>query len=184
MLTLGIPAGAPMALMLAALMIQGITAGPQLMTQHADLFWGVIASMFIGNAMLLILNLPLVGIWIRLLAVPYRYLYPIVLVCCCIGVYSVNNSAFDVLFAAGVCLIGFLFVKLGCSPAPLILGLILEPMLEENFRRALLISRGDISVFVTQPISAVILVATVALMIVFCAPALRRKATQGLEVAD
>ena len=181
MLTLGIPAGAPMALMLAALMIQGITAGPQLMTQHADLFWGVIASMFIGNAMLLILNLPLVGIWIRLLAVPYRFLYPLVLVCCCIGVYSVNNSAFDVLFAAGVSLIGFLFVKLQCSPAPLILGLILEPMLEDNFRRALLISRGDVSVFVTSPISAVILLATIGLMVVFCAPALRRKATQGME---
>ncbi len=184
MLTLGIPAGAPMALMLAALMIQGITAGPQLMTQHADLFWGVIASMFIGNSMLLVLNLPLVGIWIRLLAVPYRFLYPVVLVCCCIGVYSVNNSAFDVLFAAGVSLIGYLFVQLRCSPAPLILGLILEPMLEENFRRALLISRGDISVFVTQPISLAILVSTVALMVVFCAPALRRKATQALEIAD
>jgi TctA family transporter len=179
MLTLGIPAGAPMALMLAALMIQGITAGPQLMTQHADLFWGVIASMFIGNAMLLVLNLPLVGVWIRLLAVPYRFLYPLVLVCCCIGVYSVNNSAFDVLFAAGVSVVGFLFVKLGCSPAPLILGLILEPMLEENFRRALLISRGDVSVFVTQPISLAILLATVALLVVFCAPTLRRKAMQG-----
>ncbi len=184
MLTLGIPAGAPMALMLAALMIQGITAGPQLMTQHADLFWGVIASMFIGNAMLLILNLPLVGIWIRLLAVPYRFLYPLVLVCCCIGVYSVNNSTFDVLFAAGVCLVGFLFVKLQCSPAPLILGLILEPMLEDNFRRALLISRGDISVFVTQPISLAILLATIGLMVVFCAPALRRSATHGVEIVD
>ncbi|HLI20736.1 MAG TPA: tripartite tricarboxylate transporter permease [Stellaceae bacterium] len=179
MLTLGIPAGAPMALMLAALMIQGITAGPQLMTQHADLFWGVIASMFIGNAMLLVLNLPLVGIWIRLLAVPYRFLYPLVLVCCSVGVYSVNNSTFDVLFAAGVSLIGFLFVRLGCSPAPLILGLILEPMLEDNFRRALLISRGDASVFVTRPISLGILIATAALLVVFCAPALRRKAMQG-----
>lgn len=179
MLTLGIPAGAPMALMLAALMIQGITAGPQLMTQHADLFWGVIASMFIGNAMLLVLNLPLVGVWIRLLAVPYRFLYPLVLVCCSVGVYSVNNSTFDVLFAAGVSLIGFLFVRLGCSPAPLILGLILEPMLEENFRRALLISRGDAWVFVTRPISLGILMATVALLVIFCAPALRRKAMQG-----
>jgi TctA family transporter len=184
MLTLGIPAGAPMALMLAALMIQGVTAGPQLMTQHADLFWGVIASMFIGNAMLLILNLPLVGIWIRLLAVPYRFLYPLVLVCCCIGVYSVNNSPFDVLFAAGVSVVGYLFVKLDCSPAPLILGLILEPMLEDNFRRALLISRGDATVFVTRPISLMILLATIGLVIVFCAPALRRKATHGVEVVD
>ncbi len=184
MLTLGIPAGAPMALMLAALMIQGVTAGPQLMTQHADLFWGVIASMFIGNAMLLILNLPLVGIWIRLLAVPYRFLYPLVLVCCCIGVYSVNNSAFDVLFAAGVCLIGFLFLKLRCSPAPLILGLILEPMLEDNFRRALLISRGDVSVFITHPISAAILLATIGLMVVFCAPSLRRRASPEIEAAE
>lgn len=179
MLTLGIPAGAPMALMLAALMIQGITAGPQLMTQHANLFWGVVASMFVGNAMLLVLNLPLVGIWIRLLAVPYRFLYPLVLVCCCIGVYSINNSAFDVLFAASVSIIGYLFVRLNCSPAPLILGLILEPMLEENFRRALLISRGDMSVFIDRPISLGILLATAALLIVFTAPALRRKAMQG-----
>jgi TctA family transporter len=111
--------------------------------------------------------------------VPYRYLYPLVLVCCCIGVYSVNNSAFDVMFAAGVSLVGYLFVKLKCSPAPLILGLILEPMLEENFRRALLISRGDVSVFVTQPISLAILLATVGLLVVFCAPALRRRAMQG-----
>lgn len=179
MLTLGIPAGAPMALMLAALMIQGITAGPQLMTQHANLFWGVVASMFVGNAMLLVLNLPLVGIWIRLLNVPYRFLYPLVLVCCCIGVYSINNSAFDVMFAAAVSIIGYLFVRLNCSPAPLILGLILEPMLEENFRRALLISRGKMSVFIDRPISLGILLATAGLLVVFTAPALRRKAMQG-----
>ena len=179
MMTLGIPAGAAMALMLAALTIQGVTAGPQLMTKHAELFWGVIASMWIGNLMLLVLNLPLVGVWIRLLAVPYRYLYPVVLVCCCIGVYSVANSSFDVVLAAGLGLIGFGFHKLGCPPAPLVLGFILEPMLEENFRRALLLARGDFSIFVTRPISLAILVASAALLVVFCAPAMRRRAAGG-----
>jgi putative tricarboxylic transport membrane protein len=175
MMTLGIPAGAAMALMLAALTIQGVTAGPQLMTKHADLFWGVIASMWIGNLMLLVLNLPLVGVWIRLLAVPYRYLYPVVLVCCCIGTYSVANSAFDVMLAAGLGLVGFAFHKLGCPPAPLVLGFILEPMLEENFRRSLLLARGDLSIFVTRPISLAILVAAAVLLAVFCAPAIRRQ---------
>jgi TctA family transporter len=173
MMTLGIPAGAAMALMLAALTIQGVTAGPQLMTKHADLFWGVIASMWIGNLMLLVLNLPLVGVWIRLLAVPYRYLYPVVLVCCCIGTYSVANSAFDVMLAAGLGLVGFAFHKLGCPPAPLVLGFILEPMLEENFRRSLLLARGDLSIFVTRPISLAILIAAGVLLAVFCAPAIR-----------
>jgi putative tricarboxylic transport membrane protein len=175
MMTLGIPAGAAMALMLAALTIQGVTAGPQLMTKHADLFWGVIASMWIGNLMLLVLNLPLVGVWIRVLAVPYRYLYPVVLVCCCIGTYSVANSAFDVMLAAGLGLVGFAFHKLGCPPAPLVLGFILEPMFEENFRRSLLLARGDLSIFVTRPISLAILVGAAVLLAVFCAPAIRRQ---------
>ena len=145
------------------------------MTKHADLFWGVIASMWIGNLMLLVLNLPLVGVWIRLLAVPYRYLYPVVLVCCCIGTYSVANSAFDVMLAAGLGLVGFAFHKLGCPPAPLVLGFILEPMLEENFRRSLLLARGDLSIFVTRPISLAILVGAAVLLAVFCAPAIRRQ---------
>ena len=157
MLTLGIPAGAPMALMLGALMIQGITPGPLVMIQHADLFWGSIASMWIGNAILLILNLPLVGIWVRLLTIPYRYLFPSIVVVCCIGAYSVRNSVFDVEAAAFFGLLGYLFHLLECPPAPLLLGFILGPIFENNLRRALLISRGNLMTFLSHPISAALL---------------------------
>jgi TctA family transporter len=174
MLTLGIPAGPAMALMLAALTIQGISAGPELISKHADLFWGVIASMWIGNLMLLVLNLPLIGIWIRLLAVPYRFLYPVVLMCCCVGIYTVQSSAADVIMAAVFGLVGLVFDKLRCPPAPLILGFILEPVLEENFRRAMLLARGDITTFVTRPISLGILLLSVALLFVFARPKARR----------
>jgi TctA family transporter len=157
MLTLGIPAGAPMALMLGALMIQGITPGPLVMVQHADLFWGTIASMWIGNAILLVLNLPMVGLWVRLLTIPYRLLYPAIVVFCCIGAYSVRNSVFDVETAAAFGVAGYVFHLLDCHPAPLILGFILGPIFEQNLRRGLLISQGDLLVFVTRPISAAIL---------------------------
>lgn len=167
MLTLGIPAGAAMALMLGALQIQGIAPGPQVMDTHPDLFWGVVASMWLGNMMLLVLNLPMIGLWIRLLRIPYRLLYPAILVFCCIGVYSVSNSAFDVVVAAIFGVVGMVFKKLDCSPAPLVLALVLAPMLEENFRRAMLISKGDPSVFVTHPISLGILVLTVFLAVFF-----------------
>jgi TctA family transporter len=163
MLTLGIPAGAAMALMLGALQIQGIAPGPQVMTDHPDLFWGVVASMWLGNLMLLVLNLPMIGIWIRLLGIPHRLLYPAILMFCCIGVYSVSNSAFDVVVAAIFGVVGVVFKMLDCSPAPLVLALVLAPMLEENFRRAMLISKGDPSVFVTHPVSLGILLLTVAL---------------------
>lgn len=165
MLTLGIPAGAAMALMLGALTIQGITPGPDIITEHADLFWGVVASMWIGNLMLLVLNLPLIGIWIRLLAIPYRLLYPAILVFCCIGVYSVANDAMDVITMTGFGVFGYVMLKLGCSPAPLVLGFILGPILEENLRRALVISRGDPSVFLTRPVSLGFLIAAAALLI-------------------
>ena len=186
MMTLGIPAGAAMALMLAALTIQGISAGPELISKHPDLFWGVIASMWIGNLMLLVLNLPLVGIWIRLLGLPYRFLYPVVLICCCVGTYSVSNSSTDVLLAAGFGAAGLLFHKLGCPPAPLILGFILEPVLEENFRRALLLARGNAAIFVTRPVSLLILLASAILLVMFCAPSLRRRTreTPVAEVAE
>lgn len=183
MLTLGIPAGAAMALMLAALTIKGVTAGPEMMSQHADLFWGIMASMLIGNLMLLVLNLPLIGIWIRLLAVPYRFLYPVVLVCCCIGTYIVATSTFDVFLAAVVGLIGVVLHKLDCQPAPLILGFILEPILEENFRRALVLSHGDLSIFITRPISAGILLATILLLLVSCTPAIRRRAVATVNAS-
>lgn len=164
MLTLGIPAGAPMALMLGALMIQGITPGPLIMVQHSDLFWGAIVSMWIGNAILLILNLPLVGIWVRLLTTPYRILYPAIIILCCIGAYSVHNSIFDVELAAIFGVAGYAFHLLECSPAALLLGFILSPIFEQNLRRALLISQGNFGVFLTRPVSAAVL-AVVALVV-------------------
>ena len=181
MLTLGIPAGAAMALMLGALMIQGIEPGPQVISTHADLFWGVVASMWIGNLMLLVLNLPMVGVWVRLLMIPYRFLYPTILVFCCIGVYSVSNSTVDVFLAAGFGLFGLVFKILDCPPAPLILGIVLGPMLEEYLRRALLISGGDPSVFLTRPISLSMLLVSMVLILVFHAPALRGRVVQTVS---
>ena len=174
-LALGIPGSATMALMLGALTIQGIAPGPQVMTQRPDLFWGLIASMWIGNAMLVILNLPLIGLWVRLLRIPYRILFPAILTFMAIGVYSVNNLDLDVYMTIFFGLMGYLFVKLKVEPAPLILAFVLGPLMEENLRRALLISRGDPTVFFTRPISAGFLIATVLLLIVMVLPAVRKK---------
>ncbi len=179
MLSLGIPAGAAMALMLGALIIQGISPGPQVMTDHPDLFWGVVASMWIGNLMLLVLNLPLVGVWVKLLMIPYRLLYPAILLFCCIGVYSVNNQMFDVLLAAGFGAIGFVFKKLDCPAGPLVLGLVLGPALEEHTRRSLLLSKGDPTVFLTHPISLAMLLVAVALIVVFARPKRARTVPGG-----
>ncbi len=143
MLTLGIPGNAVMALMIGALMIQGIAPGPQVMNEKPQLFWGLIASMWVGNLMLVVLNLPLIGMWIKLLTVPYRYLYPAILVFMSIGVFSLSNNPFDVLIMAIFGVIGYICVKLECEPAPMILGFILGPLMEENLRRAMLLSRGD-----------------------------------------
>ncbi|MDO8279185.1 MAG: tripartite tricarboxylate transporter permease, partial [Burkholderiaceae bacterium] len=164
LLTLGIPPNAVMALMVGAMTIHNIQPGPQVMTSNPQLFWGLIASMWIGNAMLIILNLPLIGMWIKLLTVPYRYLFPAIVLFCAIGVYSTNNNTFDIWMVAAFGFIGYLFLKLGAEPAPLLLGFILGPMMEENLRRALLLSRGDWSVFVTRPLSASLL-AVAALML-------------------
>lgn len=153
-LTLGIPGNAVMALMLGALMIHNITPGPQIITEEPALFWGLIASFWLGNLLLMILNMPLIGLWTRLLQVPYRFIYPAVLILVCIGVYSENNSLFDIGVVLAIGLAGLLINKLGFQPAPLILGFVLGPMLEENFRRALLLSRGDLSVFLLRPVSA------------------------------
>ena len=180
MLTLGIPSNPLMALMIGALMIQGIQPGPQVMTKQPELFWGVIASMWIGNLMLVIINLPLVGVWVSLLRVPYRMLFPAIVVFCCIGAYSVSNSLFDVWLMLGFGLVGYFFIKIGVEPAPLVLGFVLGPMLEENFRRAMLIASGDASVFVQRPISAALLVVAVALLAALLSPAIRRK-RQALE---
>ncbi|MFO0206954.1 MAG: tripartite tricarboxylate transporter permease, partial [Betaproteobacteria bacterium] len=157
MLTLGIPPNAVMALMIGAMTIHNIQPGPQVMTSNPSLFWGLIASMWIGNLMLVILNLPLIGLWIQLLKVPYRLLYPAILVFCCIGVYSINNNTFDVYMTVIFAVIGYLFYKLRCEPAPLLLGFILGPMMEENLRRAMLLSRGDPTVFFTRPLSLTLL---------------------------
>ena len=175
LLTLGIPPNAVMALMVGAMTIHNIQPGPQVMTSNPTLFWGLIASMWVGNLMLVILNLPLIGIWVKLLTVPYRFLYPAILVFCCIGVYSVSSSTFDVLLTAGFGLLGYVFHKLGCEGAPLLLGFVLGPMMEENFRRALLISRGDFTVFVTRPISLGLLLAAAALIVMVALPSIKAK---------
>ncbi len=175
LLTLGIPPNPVMALMVGAMIIQGIQPGPQVMTERPQLFWGMIVSMWIGNLMLVVLNLPLIGMWIKLLKVPYRLLYPAILVFCCIGVYSLSNSPFDVVMTALFGFIGYVFVKLECEPAPLLLGFILGPMMEENLRRAMLLSRGDPMTFVTRPLSAVLLAISLLLLIVIMLPAIRKK---------
>jgi len=175
MLTLGIPPNPVMALMVGAMTIKGIQPGPQVMTSNPELFWGLIASMWIGNAMLIVLNLPLIGIWIKLLTVPYRFLFPAIVCFCGIGLYTLNNNNFDVYMAAGFGVVGYLFYKLGCEPAPLLLGFILGPMMEENLRRALLLSRGDWSAFLTRPLSAALLLAAALLILVVMLPAIRSK---------
>jgi putative tricarboxylic transport membrane protein len=175
MLTLGIPASGTMALMLGALMIHGIAPGPTVMTQRPDLFWGLIVSMWIGNLMLLVLNLPLIGLWASLLKVPYRMLFPAIMVFSCIGIYSLNNSPFELYLTALFGIIGFLWMKFACPPAPMLLGFVLGPMMEENLRRAMLMSRGDPMVFLTQPISLGFVIATVLIVVVMMAPALRKR---------
>jgi TctA family transporter len=191
MLTLGIPAGAVFAMLMGALEVQGIQPGPEIMTTHADLFWGLIASMWLGNLMLLVLNLPLVGVWIKALETPYRFIYPTILLLACIGCYAVNNQTFDIQIAAFALLAGYLLEKLDCSPGPLIIAMILGRVLEENMRRAMLISGGDPSVFVKRPISALFLLLTLLLIVTQVLPALRRRgkgpalaAVVGPEAAD
>jgi len=175
MLTLGLPASGTMALMLGALMIHGITPGPQVMIDKPDLFWGLIASMWIGNLMLVVLNLPLIGMWVSLLRVPYRLLFPAILVFCGIGIYSVSSSSFDIYLMAIFGILGIVWMKLECSPVPMMLGFVLGPMLEQNLRRALVMSSGDPLVFVTRPISLGFIIATLLILIVMVAPAVRKR---------
>ncbi len=175
MLTLGIPSNPVMALMIGALIIQGIQPGPAVMTEQPALFWGIIVSMWVGNLFLLVLNLPMIGLWTRMIMLPYQYLYPLILMFCAIGVFSLNNSSFDIYLMALFGLFGYICLKLDCEPAPLLLGFILGPMMEEYLRRALLLSHGDAMVFVQRPISAVLLgISTIALLVVL-SPALRKK---------
>ena len=175
MLTLGIPSNPVMALMVGAMIIQGIQPGPLVMTEQPALFWGIIASMWIGNLFLIILNLPLIGIWVRIVMVPYHLLFPAILVFCAIGVYSLNNTEFDVYFMALFGLLGYIFIKLDCEPAPMILGYILGPLMEEYLRRALLLSRGDPMTFIERPISATMLVIAALAFAAVLLPAIGKK---------
>ncbi|GMG89265.1 tripartite tricarboxylate transporter permease [Cupriavidus metallidurans] len=181
LLTLGIPPNAVMALMVGAMTIHNIQPGPQVMSSNPALFWGLIASMWIGNFMLIILNLPMIGVWVKLLKVPYRFLFPAILTFCCIGVYSVQNTTFDVFQTAAFGVIGYLFIKLKCEPAPLLLGFVLGPMMEENFRRSLLLSRGDFTVFVTRPLSLGLLIGAAVLVLIVAMPSIKAKREEAFQ---
>jgi TctA family transporter len=178
-LTLGVPGSPPMAIVIGALMIYGITPGPQLLTEEPDLFWGLVASFLVGNIMLIILNIPLIGIWVRLLKIPYRYMYPTIIVLICIGVYSLNNNVFDVWLTLVIGVIGYLMKLFRFEPAPLLLGFVLGPLMEEQLRRAMLLSRGDPMVFLERPISAVLLAVTAAILLLSAWSALRRRRSRN-----
>ena len=181
MLTLGIPSNPVMALMIGAMIIQGIQPGPAVMTEQPALFWGLIASMWIGNLFLVILNLPMIGLWVKMIMVPYHRLFPAILMFCAIGVFSLNNSEFDVYLMALFGLFGYLCAKLGCVPAPMLLGFIIGPMMEEYLRRALLLSHSDPLVFIQRPISAVMLGLAVAALVVVMMPVLRKKREEAFQ---
>jgi TctA family transporter len=181
LLTLGIPSNPVMALMIGAMIIHGIQPGPQIMTAKPELFWGMIASMWVGNFLLVVLNLPLIGMWVKLLTVKYDYLYPAILIFCCIGVYSISNAWMDVILAAFFGFVGYVFIKLETEPAPLLLGFVLGPMMEENLRRALLLSRGDPVVFVTRPISLTLLILSAVLILIVLAPSVSKKREEAFQ---
>jgi len=181
LLTLGVPSNAIMAVMAGAMTIQGVIPGPQVMVEHATLFWGMIASMWIGNLMLVVLNLPLVGLWVKLLQVPYRLLFPAIVFFCAIGIYSINNRALDVYLAVGIGLLGYLMVKLGFEGTPLVLGFILGPMMEENFKRAMLLSGGDALTFVQRPISAGLLLAAALALALMTMPSFKRTRSVAMQ---
>jgi TctA family transporter len=175
MLTLGLPASGVMALMLGALTIQGIQPGPEVMTARPELFWGLIASMWIGNLMLVVLNLPMIGIWVKLLRVPYRLLFPAIMAFSAIGIYSVNGSSFEIYLTALFGIFGFICMRLGFPLAPMLLGYVLGPMMEENLRRSMLQAGGDPTVFLTRPLSLAFIVATVLILLVMVVPAVRKR---------
>jgi putative tricarboxylic transport membrane protein len=175
LLTLGIPPNAVMALMVGAMTIHGIVPGPQVMAKQPELFWGMVASMWLGNLMLIVINLPLVGVWVSLLRVPYRLLFPSIIVFCCIGIYSINNSPTDVVIAAIFGLVGYWLTKHDFEPAPLVLAFVLGPLMEENLRRAMLIARGDATVFITRPISGVLIALAAGLLVIAALPMIRKR---------
>jgi len=175
LMTLGIPPNVVMALLLGAFVIHGLQPGPLLISQNPGLFWGIVASMYIGNVMLLVLNLPLIGLWVQLLRLPYNILFPLILIFSIIGVYCSSNNIFDVHVMVGFGIAGYLMRKLGYEPAPLVLAFVLGPMLENNLRKSLILSQGDLLIFVQHPISATCLLAAAALLIGPSLPSLRRK---------
>jgi TctA family transporter len=181
MLTLGLPGNAVMALMIGALTIHGIQPGPQVMTERPTLFWGMVASMWIGNLMLVIINLPLIGIWVQLLKAPYRLLYLAILLFCAIGVYTVSNNTIDVVITALFGLLGYVFIKLDCEPAPMLLGFVLGPLMEENLRRAMRIASGDPMIFLERPISLGLLIAAAFLLLIVALPAIRSKREEAFQ---
>ena len=184
LLTLGIPANPVMALMIGAMIIQGIVPGPGVVTEQPDLFWGIIASMWIGNLMLVVLNLPLIGLWVKLLTVPYYVLFPIIMAMCSIGVYSVNSNVYDLFAVAFFGFLGYVLSKLRFEPAPLLLGFVLGPLLEENLRRAMILSRGDPTTFVTRPISAGLLVLALAVLVLVFLPQIRKRREEVFTESD
>ncbi len=175
LLTLGLPAHPVMALMVGAIIIHGISPGPNVINDEPELFWGLIVSMWIGNLMLVLLNLPLIGIWVRMLMIPYRYLYPTIIVFAAIGTFAIGSNPWHIFAIAFFGLLGYALIKLGCEPAPLLLGFVLGPLLEDHLRRSLIISRGDLSIFLTRPISAVLIAMAVGALIVAVLPAIRRQ---------
>jgi len=175
LMTLGIPAHPVMALMIGAFILQGITPGPNVINEQPALFWGIIASMWVGNLLLVILNLPLVGLWVKMLSIPYRMLFPAIVLFACIGTYSINQNVYDIYAIAFFGIVGYLLIRFGCEPAPLLLGFVLGPLLEEHLRRAMIISRGDPMVFIERPISATLLGLAVLSVVVAMLPAIRKK---------
>jgi putative tricarboxylic transport membrane protein len=175
LLTLGIPPNAVMALMIGAMTIHGIVPGPQIITKQPELFWGMIASMWIGNLMLLIINLPLIGIWVKLLQVPYRLMFPAIIIFCCIGIYSINNSPTEVMLTAVFALFGYLLIKLGFEVAPMLLGFVLGRLMEEKLRQAMVISRGSLWTFVERPVSLMLLVLALVIVIISALPAISKR---------
>ncbi|SMG20051.1 MULTISPECIES: tripartite tricarboxylate transporter permease [unclassified Paracoccus (in: a-proteobacteria)] len=184
LLTLGIPANPVMALMIGAMIIQGIVPGPNVVSEQPRLFWGIIASMWIGNLMLVVLNLPLIGLWVRLLTVPYYVLFPIIMAMCSIGVYSVASNTYDLFAVAFFGLLGYVMSKLRCEPAPLLLGFVLGPLLEENLRRAMILSRGDPTTFLTRPISATLLLLSLGVLVLVFMPQIRKRRDEVFTESD
>ena len=181
LLTLGIPSNPIMAIMMGAMIIQGIQPGAAVMTERPELFWGLVASMWIGNLMLVILNLPLIGMWVKLLTIPYRMLYPAILLFCAVGIYATNTTPGQLAFMAGFAVFGYILLKFGCEPAPLVLGFILGPLMEENLRRSLVLSRGDPMIFIERPISMVLLTLSALAICLLIVPQLRKKREEAFQ---